>query len=423
MQALQIKSIDPASNGQSKGLKAGDKIAAVNDHPITDIIDYYFYSSDTPLKIKILKPDNNIVQLKVKDPADLGLSFNPIQFRKCGNNCIFCFIDQNPAGMRKSLYEKDEDYRLSFLYGNYVTLTNVSREDLNRIVEQKLSPLYVSIHAVQPPVRKKLLGVKKDDHLLDKISFLTNHDIELHAQIVLCPGINDGKILQQTIEKLSQYYPALKTLAVVPVGLTRYRKNLPFIQPVTQAVARQVLSQVHKLQENFENTIGTPFVFLADEFYLLSGSSLPPEEHYGEFYQVDNGVGLTRHFIHEFTLAAEQFPELCTTQRRLIFITGEMACPVIEKHILPVLNQINGLYAEAYAVENKFYGSSVTVSGLLTGKDIIDTCTRFEQRGEILLPDNCINSQGFFLDDLTIEDMKRKLQQEVRVITNVEDII
>lgn len=423
MNVLHIKSIDSAGNGQAKGVRAGDSIVSINNHSIRDIIDYHFYSTDTPLTMKIIKPDKKIVEIQVKDPGNLGLSFHPVQFKKCGNNCIFCFIDQNPSGMRKSLYDKDEDYRLSFLYGNYVTLTNVTQEDLDRIIEQRLSPLYISVHAVQPAVRKKLLGINRDDHLLDKISFLVKHNIELHAQIVLCPGINDGKILRETIEKLYRYYPSLKTLAVVPVGLTRHRKRLPLIQPVSPYVAKQVLLQIQSMQNNFKNTLGVPFVFLADEFYLLTGSSLPPREHYGEFYQIDNGVGLTRHFMHEFRMAAKHFPDSCIPSKRLNFITGEMAFPVLDKYILPVLNQINGITAQAFSVKNKFYGSSVTVSGLLTAGDIINTCTSIKPEGEILLPDNCINSEGFFLDDLTVEDIMNALQQPVRIIQKAEEII
>ena len=420
---LMIKYIDPESNGQNLGIQAGDSIVRINGHRITDIIDYYFYSSDTPLKIEIHKPDNKIMYIRVKDTADLGFSFYPMQFKTCGNNCIFCFIDQNPPGMRKSIYEKDEDYRLSFLYGNYVTLTNTTRDDLKRIVNQRLSPLYISVHAVQQPIRRELLGIKKNDNILKKISFLTDNNIELHAQIVLCPGINDGEILEDTIEKLSGFYPSLKTLAIVPVGLTKHRKNLPRIQPVTKDIADSIVTQVHSMQRNYIKTLGSAFVFLADEFYLLSEKDMPDMDHYGEFRQIDNGVGLTRHFIHDFRQAARKFPESVSHQRKLIFVTGELAGPIIKKYILPLLNRINGINAQVCTVKNKFYGRSVTVSGLLTGVDIINTCKKHTIKGEILLPGNCLNNQDLFLDDLSIKDVRNKLKQNVRIINDVEEIV
>ncbi len=420
---FKIKNIDPDSKGESIGLNAGDCIVSINGNQITDIIDYYFYSSDNPLKIKFLKPNNKIIKVELEDTASLGLSFQPMQFKKCRNNCIFCFIDQNPPRMRKNLYRKDEDYRLSFLYGNYVTLTNATQNDLERIVKQKLSPLYVSIHAIQPSIRKKLFGIQKDDRILDKITFLTDNKIEIHAQIVLCPGINDGKILEDTIKKLSHYYPFLRTLAIVPVGLTKHRKNLSFIPQVNRDIAKHLVSQVLRMQKKFKKKIDNPFVFLADEFYLLSENYLPSEEHYGKFQQIDNGVGLTRHFINEFKLVSRQFQKSYKPQRKLILITGEMASPVIKKHILPTLNNIKGITADVEAVENKFYGKSVTVSGLLTGRDIIDKCSTINRKAEILLPTNCINNQGLFLDGLDIGDIKRELKKEVRIIKNVKDIV
>jgi len=421
--ALKIKHIDSGSNDLTKGLQAGDRILSINGHPITDIIDYYFYTSDTPLTIEFLKPDNTILNLKMKNTDRLGISFHPLQFHSCGNNCIFCFVDQNPPGLRKTLYEKDEDYRLSFLYGNYVTLTNTTREDLQRIVKQRLSPLYISIHALQPSVRKKILGIKKNDHLLKKISFLTDNKIELHAQIVLCPGINDGTILNDTILTLSRYYPYLKTLAIVPVGLTKHRKHLPRLQPVTPARALSIISRIKKIQQKFKHHLGNPFVFLADEFYLLGKRDIPSVLHYGEYQQIDNGVGLTRHFIDEFTQKIKNFKGTYQPQRNLIFITGKMAYPVIEKFILPHLNKIKGMKVEAYAVENTFYGKSVTVSGLLTGRDIINTCSAIKHPAEILLPENCVNNQGLFLDNLKIEDIRKKISPEVRIIKNVKDIL
>lgn len=387
------------------------------------MLDFQFYSTDAALHLHFQRGDIpyeiDIIRSGDQDP---GIEFDPMRFQCCGNHCIFCFIDQNPKGLRSTLYLKDEDYRLSFLFGNYVTLTRVDREALDRIVAQRLTPLYVSVHAVDPQIRKRMLGLKKDDDLLDKLRYLTEHRIEIHGQIVLCPGLNDGEILNETCETLAAFYPRFRSLAVVPVGLTRHRAHLPRIQGYDEKSARMILKQVEHYQEYFKKKIGESFVYLADEFYLLCGEQLPPESHYGGFWQIENGVGQTRHFLSEFEYQKDDFPKRLEPFKQYIIVTGILAGPVLEKMIVPELKKIKNCKIELRAVSNCFFGESVTVSGLLTGRDILADLKKTEGEAVFLLPDNCINEDGIFLDDLSPNDLSESLGRPVRIIENFGEI-
>jgi putative radical SAM enzyme (TIGR03279 family) len=334
---------------------------------------------------------------------------------------VFCFVDQNPKGMRSSLYVKDEDYRFSFLYGNYVTLTHVRDADLERIVAQRLSPLYVSIHATNAAVRRRLLGIEKDDGLLDKIHVLCEAGIVLHGQIVLCPGINDGDVLNRSIDVLSTYYPSLRSLSVVPVGLTRYRQDRVLLQRVDGRMASEVLQKVMPIQDRFLDALGEPFVYLSDEWYLLADAALPPEAHYGDFWQVENGVGLTRAFLADFENALSAVPE-SGDERRYVLVTGTLAEPVLRRHVIPRLRAIGHLEVDVRAVPNRFYGDSVTVSGLLTGGDIRDAFREEERDTVLCLPPNCLNADGLFLDDATPNTLSEDLGRPVMVLDNWTDL-
>ena len=353
--------------------------------------------------------DGAVYDVLFEHEADPGIAFEPMHFGCCGNHCIFCFIDQNPRGLRKTLYFKDEDYRLSFLHGNYVTLTRTGRADLARIAAQRLSPLYISVHAADPAVRTKMLGLSSDDHLMDKIRFLADSRIELHAQIVLCPGINDGRVLAETHDALRAFYPQMKSLAVVPVGLTRHRKGLPDLRAVDAGTARQVIGGIHALQERNIKELGGSFVFLADEFYLLAGAPLPPAARYGEFWQIENGVGMTRAFLDDFEREAADLPKRLKRRKKIVIVTGALAAPVLEGRVIPRLRQIGGLEADLALVENRFYGTSVTVSGLLTGQDIARALAGRTAGATVLLPANCLNTDGLFLDDWTPERLSAGL--------------
>lgn len=414
---MNIKAFVQDSLAAEVGLKIGDDLIIINEEPIRDLIDFRFHVADEILDIQVLRQGKTLFFEIEKDYDDsLGIIFEETKYRCCGNKCIFCFIDQNPKGLRESLYFKDEDFRLSFLYGNYVTLSNVSRADLKRIVEQRLSPLYVSVHSTDLEIRKFLLGLKKDDHLQDKIRFLTRHRIELHAQIVLCPGINDGNSLNKTIDDLAEFYPQLKSIAIVPVGLTQHRQNLYPLQAVTAAYSNSLIFEMEKIARQFKQKWDDYFLYLADEFYLLAGEELPVAERYEEFPQVENGVGMAREFIDKFEEQSSHFPHKIKTSLELTLVSGVLAAPIINRWVVSKLNQIENLTARVQTIQNEFYGNSVTVTGLLAGQDIFNQL-RNEKTGDIiLLPANCVNFDGIFLDDWTPEMLQSQLQRPVEII-------
>ena len=354
------------------------------------------------------------------EAEDLGLEFDPIRFRRCGNRCIFCFVDQNPPGVRPSLRVKDEDFRLSFLYGNYVALTRVTRADLDRIVGQRLSPLYVSVHAADPDVRRFLFGLKQDDGLFEKLEFLAGRGIVIHAQIVLCPGINDGEVLVRTLGRLAAFHPALRSTAVVPVGLTRHRKGLPDLVPVDTAGVSKTLREVSRLQRGYVKKFGEPFVYLADEFYLLAGKPVPRAGHYRDFWQKDNGVGMVRAFLDEFEEDRRQFPKSLPEKNRFVLATGVLAGPILERSVVPRLNRIRNVKAEVKVVPNRFFGESVTVSGLLIAGDIARAVEKDQGDFTLLVPANALNAEGRFLDDATAESLGRRIRRPVRVLESFE---
>ena len=422
-QYLYIQHVDPYGVAFRAGLQPGDIIESINGHTIHDMIDLQFFGAGTELQFRIFR-DDRVLDLKTTNPEMMPLGIVPedMEYRCCGNHCVFCFIDQNPEGMRSALYVKDEDYRLSFLHGNYVTLTHTGPEDLERIVQQRLSPLYISIHAYNASVRKQMLGLKKEDRLLEKIRFLAEHDIEMHGQVVLCPGINDEEVLEETVHEFAFYHPQLKTLAVVPVGLTRHRGKLPPLKPVTSGLAEHVIRQIQPVQEAFIETMHHAFVYLADEFYLLAGQPLPDEIHYGEYWQIENGVGMTRAFLNRFHEEAGSFPESLKQELRMVIVTGTLAAPVLEQTVLPVLRKIRGLNAELLPVENRFYGSGVTVSGLLTGQDILSGLQKIQGDYHAVLPENCLNFDGIFLDDMTPEKLGDAIGRPVTFISEFGEL-
>jgi len=420
---LVVDKVTSGSIADRAGIRPGDRLVKINGHEVSDFIDYQFFSSDYR-SILVLERGRSRKSIKIEreEGRSLGLQFRPTRFRSCRNRCIFCFIDQNPPGLRKSLYFKDEDYRLSFLYGNYITLTNVTRRDLDRIVRQHLSPLYISVHATDPDVRKKVLGLERDDKILDKLKFLTENRIELHAQIVLCRGINDGIILERTISDLAEFFPMLRSLSVVPVGLTRYRKGLPLLNGYDRNSSRVVLEHVGRIQKEFARRFGEPFVYLSDEFYLLGNDALPPQSHYIDFWQIENGVGSTRSFIDEFNEDIKKFPQSLRERRHYLIITGELSVPILTENILPRLRKIANLSIEILPVRNRFFGESVTVAGLITGEDIIETVKGSNLKGTLLIPSCSLNGDGLFLDDFTVREIEDRLNRGVVVLNRFLDL-
>ncbi len=412
-----IEKVEPFSIAEEIELQPGDELIAINNETIRDIIDYRFHIADEMVTLLVRRGDEQFEVAIEKEPdEDLGLSFIPMKYRSCGNKCVFCFVDQNPDHLRSNLYFKDEDYRLSFLHGNYVTMTNISRNDLQRIVTQRLSPLYISVHATDLSVRKKMLGLRNDDRLLEKIAYLAQHRIDIHAQIVLCPGFNDGSVLMRTLDDLQQFYPQLKTVAIVPVGLTRHRDRLFPLKPVDRHIAKSVIQATEPYAESCLVNHGSRFVYLADEFYLKAGQPIPVAERYENFDQYENGVGMLRYFMDEFNEQISLFPTEIASSKKVRLVTAKLAAPYLLETVKLALNRVNNLHVDVTIITNYFYGDNIRVTGLLTGRDVIDQLKYLPTYDLIVLPSNCLNTDGVMLDDLQPADLEAQLGQKVVVL-------
>jgi putative radical SAM enzyme (TIGR03279 family) len=415
---VMVVKIEPESPLLRHGILLGDRIVRINGKSVRDVLDFQFLTGgETNISLTVIKPDDTRQRIHLEKTEDqsLGIELETFKYRHCGNNCIFCFVDQNAPGMRKPLYFKDEDYRLSFLWGNFTTLTNASKKDLQRIAEQKLAPIYVSIHATEPELRKKLLGIRWDDHLFDKLGFLAEHRIEMHGQIVVCPGINDGEHLEKTCFDLLQFFPALNTVACVPLGLTKYREGLTELKPVTPEYAAQFIDEVRDLQKKLADKGYEHYLYLADEWYLRADRHLPGYKSYGRFPQVENGVGIVRQFLHEFANAKKQFPKRLKKKKKVNLVTSVSAAKFLNE-VVDECNQIENLHIQLHPTVNHFYGDTITVSGLLTGHDFIKELGNKELGDLILLPPNCVKQdENIFLDDMTVDDLTKKLDRPVIV--------
>jgi putative radical SAM enzyme (TIGR03279 family) len=413
---IKIISIAKGSKADVGGIRENDYLISINDHEINDLLDYHFYQSEEELVVKYSSESvEKSLTIEKSYDEDLGLEIETLQIKACSNNCVFCFIKQNPRGMRQSIYFCDEDYRYSFLYGNYITLTNLEEKELNRIVQLRLSPLYISVHATDPEVRKSIFRYRREDRLIEKLEFLNRHRIELHTQVVLVPGFNDGEVLENTVNDLFQFRKSLKTLAIVPVGLTKHRKRLPQLKTVSLDQAVYLVQRAEEWNSQYRNNEGDPFVYLSDEFYLLAKKPFPVAGHYGPFYQIENGVGLSRRFIDDFQNQIPSLPGKLPQKFRVLIITGKLAEPLLRENILPVLNDIDNLEVDVCAVTNQFFGEMVTVSGLLTGQDIIDQFPKSGGYDRVYLPPRAINENGLLLDDLTPQDIESAIKTKVSI--------
>lgn len=410
---IKINRVVKNSISEKTGIRAGDMLISLNEHAINDQLDYYFYQSEEVIDILFSRHNQKRqVQIEKSCEEDLGLELEDFHLKVCSNNCLFCFIKQNPPGMRRPIYICDEDYRYSFLYGNYITLTGISDLELQRIAEQRLSPLYISVHATDTQVRKSIFRFKSDDDLMGKIAYLVRNRIELHTQVVLVPGINDGDVLQNTIDDLYQFREMIKTLAVVPVGLTRHRRHLPKIEAVSPTLATELVRRSAKWNRQYRNNEGDPFVYLSDEFYLLADLTFPADRDYGPYYQLENGVGLCRQLINSM---GESGGTSLSRSMKICLVTGKLAEPVLCNFVLPYLDGIPKLNADVISINNQFFGLTVTVSGLLTGGDIAG---QFPQNAEydcIFLPPNCINQDGLLLDDMSVVELSKILKMPVKI--------
>ncbi len=407
---VKILQIDPGSIADEIGLKPGNSVIKINGHDVNDRLDYRFYATDEAIEM-LVRQDSEDILFEIDKDADeqMGITLEEMKLKACGNNCVFCFVYQNPKGMRKPLYFKDEDYRFSFMYGHYVTMTTLKQKDLDRIIEQRLSPLYISVHATEEETRKLLLGIKFNDHLLEKIKLLTSNGIELHAQIVLCPEINDGAIFEQTVNDLKEFFPNVRSIAVVPLGLTRYRDGLLDMRVHTKSELQQTIHMINKMRDRLKQELGDAFVYPADEFFIKAKLPLPNATYYDQFYQIENGVGEFRDMIDSFEDERNRLPMQLNKPARLTWVTGELAYELLNKFIIDPLREIKGLDIELKAIKNEFYGPSIQISGLLVGQDIFDQLKDQELGDMVLLPPRVLNEDNLFLDDWTVNELSEKL--------------
>lgn len=399
MQGL-ISSVKHGSLAEAAGVKAGESLLAVNGSSVRDIIDLSFLLADEQVILNVAAADGTerSITIDKRIDEDLGLEFESAVFDKvttCYNKCVFCFVDQMIPGMRKGLYVRDDDYRLSFLYGNFITLTNMKDEDFDRIIKTHMSPLYVSVHATDPKVRCEMMKNRFAGELMDKLKRLFDAGITVHTQIVCCPGYNDGEVLKRTYADLRALAPMVETMAVVPVGLTKNRAHLTPLRLFTPQEAADIVTMVTGWQRECRASLGKSFVYLGDEFYILAGMPLPQAEWYDGFPQLENGIGLSRNFMEEWQKASKIAP--VKGEVNSVIPVGTSAYKVLQP-LIEAFNAETGMQHKLIAVENEFFGNTVNVTGLLCGKDILNAV---KGAASIILPEVVLNSDDLFLDDMS----------------------
>ena len=419
-----ISAVRKNSLAEAAGIVAGDKLVAVDGVQVKDIIELSFYTSDYEVELELENAQGQRRQVHIdKYPdEDLGLEFEAAVFDKvstCYNNCIFCFVDQMIPGMRKGLYVRDDDYRLSFLYGNFITLTNLKEEDFQRIIQTHMTPLYVSVHATDPKVRCEMMHNRFAGELMDKLERLFAAGIEVHTQIVCCPGYNDGEILAKSFQDLYARYPHVLTMAVVPVGITKHREGLHPLRTFTKEEAAALIDQVTPWQRQCREETGKTFIYLGDEFYLLAGRDVPTAEWYDGFPQLENGIGLTRSFVDEWQAT---LPSLSSYQAAspAVIPVGESAFTVLQ----PLLDALNKQFNTAHSfvpVPNQFFGGKVNVTGLLTASDILRTCKESGKR--LILPAVVLNNDKLFLDDTALEQFRKEYPGKVDIAKDAKELL
>ncbi len=413
---VEITAVDDGGLGCELGLEIGDRILKINGRKLRDYLDFQFYAgSEDRLRLDIEKRDGEQWELEVEvgEGEIWGLDFETFTPRQCANECLFCFCEQNPPDARPALFFRDEDIRLSFLHGNYTTMTSMSRDEMNRIVEQRLSPQFVSVHATDLEVRKYLLGRKRIDDVLEKMRFFIDHGIELHAQVVLCPKINDGAQLEKTVHDLVTLYPGLQSTAIVPLGITKYHRNKDLLTPATDEWCGEVIDQVTPWQRKFYQKLGTRFAFLGDEFYLRAGRPVPGRAHYGQSPQIEDGVGMVRRFLVDFkNMTRRRTLRPATRRVHGTVATGTLFYPILKS----VIEEFNRLYSTALKplrVVNDYFGEECSVAGLLSGRDFIKAKGNIEGNFLIIPPETVTTERERFLDDLTLENLRSELKMPV----------
>lgn len=415
-----IKSVDPGSIGDELGLEPGDELLTIDGHPLEDIFDYEYYIRSESIEVLIRKADGEEWELDIEnDYEDLGLTFENglmSDYRSCRNKCIFCFIDQMPKGMRDTLYFKDDDSRLSFLQGNYITLTNMSKKDIDRIIDFKLAPINISVHTTNPKLRCKMLNNRFAGDALKTIDRLFKAGTPMNGQIVMCRNINDKKELERTIEDLSKYIPCMESVSVVPVGLSKFREGLYPLEPITREDAINTIDIVERWQKKLYKKYGTHFIHASDEFYILAGRPLPETERYDGFVQLENGVGMIRLMTAE---VEETLAKLEGDHRKeeLSIATGVLACEYLKGFLEQIREKFPGRTVHLYPIVNRFFGEQITVAGLITGRDLMEQLQGKPLGSRLILP-SCMFRSGeeVFLDDVTRQEVKTALQVPVNIV-------
>lgn len=422
---LIVQAVSTGSIAEEVGIVPGDRLLSINGKDVKDVIDYRFLEGEEALLLELCKSNDEVWEIEIEKDLDedLGIELPEMKIRQCPNKCVFCFVDQMPEGERNALYIRDEDYRFSFLFGNYITLTNLTRRDKARIFEQRMSPLYVSVHTTDQALRRELLVNPRARDILGEIQEMADHKIDMLCQIVLCPDLNDGKYLTQSIEDLVKFYPAVKALAIVPVGLTKHRKGLPGVKSVSREYARNLLDLMASIQARFLKKLGTPFISIADEWFVISGRPFPPLESYQELNQLENGVGLVPFFMETFKSVRSLTLRKRLTPLNILMVTGtsfsSYLADCFKTH--PFFN----MTFDVVTVINDFFGDSVTVAGLITGKDIIAAVQEKKKEREenteieqiLLIPAVMLNDPGtHFLDETTPEEIESALGVKVYVV-------
>lgn len=420
-----IKQVLPGSIAEELEITPGDRLIEVNQQRIADIFDYQYYIEDEYVELLIEKPHGEqwLLEVDKDEDEDIGIVFDSglmDEYRTCHNQCIFCFIDQMPKGMRETLYFKDDDSRLSFLQGNYVTLTNMSDYDLDRIIRYRLSPINISFQTMNPSLRCKMLNNRFAGEALKKVDRLFEAGITMNGQIVLCKGVNDGEELTFSIQEMQKYIPCLESVSVVPVGLSKYREGLYPLEPFTKEDAKEVLKIIHGFQAKFFKDHGMHFIHASDEWYILAQEELPAEENYDGYLQLENGVGMLRLLINEFKAALEEavkLKEQFHKRKTVSLATGRLAYPYLKEMAAQMMKEFPGLIIQVFAIRNDFFGEMITVSGLLTGQDIVRQLKGKDLGERLLLPINVLRSgEEVFLDDMTLEELEKALQVKADIV-------
>ena len=422
-----VTEVRPDSPAAEAGILVGDRVLVANGHPLHDIVDWKYHTAGESVTL-VLERDGK--SLEVAFPKgydeDPGLLFREDLFDKlhiCKNKCVFCFLYQQPKGLRPSLYVKDDDFRLSFLHGNYVTLTNLKPGELDRICEQRLSPMFVSIHATDPEARGRILGRKGPEPILEILQRLADSRIQIHGQVVLCPGYNDGAVLDQTIADLSALHPqnrgtygGVLSLAVVPIGITQFRERLAPVEIVCPQKAEEVLDTLEPLRKEFLKTLGTRFVYPSDEFYLNTGRPVPERREYEGFPQLEDGVGLVRLFLDDLANLKRRLPKKASAPGRYTLVTGEIAGPLVGQ-LSEALNTVEGLETNVCPVHNWFFEGNINIAGLIVGQDIVRALADFPVHDTVVIPSVMLrDGEAVFLDEMTVDDLEKALGRPVMVV-------